>query len=300
MNPDFFAAQPATIIIGDNTPNPLTVRRMGYGTMRLTGPGIWGQPADPSMARQILKKALDAGINFIDTADYYGPSVTNLLIAETLYPYPQDLVICTKVGAKRNKDKSWVNYSSPEELRVSIDNNLSQLKLDRLPVVHFRVMPEHSRVPFKESLQAMFDLQKEGKILHVGLSNVTADQLNSGMHMGNIATVQNLFSYHQRTALKAPYGETRGGQEVLAICEAGHIPLIPFFSLITSLHAGEDKMTTLMEKYRWTKAQCNLAWLLHVSPWIMPIPGTSSLDHLLENLKSTSLPLTKEEMEYLG
>ena len=295
-----FAAKPSTIVIGDKTSNPLTVSRLGYGTMRLTGPEIWGEPTDRKMAKQVLKKAIDEGVNFIDTSDYYGPHVTNRLIAETLYPYPDDLVICSKVGAKRGDNKGWFNYSSPDELRENIDDNLRNLKLEQIPIVHFRVMPGEGKVPFEESLDAMFEIQKEGKILHVGLSNVTAEQVEKGMERGNIVTVQNLFSYHQRTTLKGPYGETRGGQEVLELCEAHHIPLIPFFSLLTSLNVPETIIERLAEKYNATKAQLNIAWLLHLSPWILPIPGTSSLIHLEENLKAPAISLYPEDLELLG
>ena len=295
-----FSSSPSTIVIGGNTSHPLTVTRLGYGTMRLTGPEIWGEPADRENALLVLKKAIAEGVNFIDTSDYYGPYVTNRLIAESLYPYPEDLVICTKVGAKRGPDKSWFNYSSPDELRESIDDNLRSLKLEQISVVHFRVMHGTHKFTFEESLGTMFDLQKEGKIAHVGLSNVTAEQLQLGMDMGNIATVQNLFGYHQRTTLNGPYGETRGGQEVLRICEQNHIPLIPFFSLHTSLNVEDTKMKQLAIKYNATVAQVNLAWLLHLSPWILPIPGTTSLIHLDENLKSASIPLTPEDMEELG
>jgi aryl-alcohol dehydrogenase-like predicted oxidoreductase len=229
------------IIIGKNTATPLEVFRMGYGTMRLTGEGIWGEPANRDEAIQVLKKAVDAGVNFIDTADYYGPDVTNRLIVEALYPYPANLVICTKVGAKRAADTSWPAFTRPEELRQSIDNNLKQLQLEQLPVVHFRMSTHHNTVPFEESVDAMFDLQKEGKILHVGLSNVSEAELQWGLQRGKIATVQNLYSYTQRTTAKLPIGETRGGEEVLKICEENNIPLIPFFSLITSLPAATKK-----------------------------------------------------------
>jgi len=153
---------PTTITIAGNTSHPLQVKRFGYGTMRLTGEGIYGEPPNRAEALEILKQAVKRGINFIDTAAYYGEDVTNRLIAEALYPYPADLVICTKVGATRKPDKSWVTYNSPENLRSSIDKNLRTLKLEQISLVHFRVMP--AGVPFAESMDAMFALQKEGKI----------------------------------------------------------------------------------------------------------------------------------------
>src|SRR6202161_1357861 len=153
---------PKTITIAAKSSHPLTVNRLGYGTMRLTGPEIYGEPANRPEALQILKQAVKSGVNFIDTADYYGEDVTNRLIAEALYPYPADLVICTKVGGARKPDKSWIPYNTPENLRSSIDNNLRTLKLEQISLVHFRVMPG-TNVPFKESMDAMFEMQKEGK-----------------------------------------------------------------------------------------------------------------------------------------
>src|SRR6476646_5854895 len=164
------------IIIAGKSKNPLKVKRFGYGTMRLTGEGIWGEPANRSEALKILKQCIKSGINFLDTADYYGEDVTNRLIAEALYPYPSDLVICTKVGGARKPDKSWIPFNKPENLRSSIDNNLRTLKLEQITLVHFRII-DGGDVPFKESMHAMFEMQKEGKILHVGVSNVSADEL---------------------------------------------------------------------------------------------------------------------------
>lgn len=292
-------AKPQSITIGSNTNHPLTVHRMGYGTIRLTGPGIWGEPEDRPQAIQILRRAVERGINYIDTAEYYGPHVTNRIIAEALYPYPAGLVICTKVGARRGNDKSWNPCTSPEELREAIDDNLRSLKLEQLPLVHFRTMA-HSKVPFNESMDAMFEMQKEGKILHVGLSNVSVDELNWSLQRGNIGSVQNLYSYAQRTSFTGQMGETRGGEEVLPICEANSIPLIPYFSLLMSLPKAEDKLEQVAQKHNASKAQVNLAWLLYRSPWIMPIPGTSSLSHLEENLDAIHIVLDEEDKQLLG
>src|SRR5665213_1142069 len=188
---------PKTITIAGNSNHPLTVNRLGYGTMRLTGEGIYGEPPNRPEALQILKRAIESGINFIDTADYYGEDVTNRLIAEALYPYPADLVICTKVGGARRPDKSWIPFNRPENLRSSIDNNLRTLKLEQITLVHFRAI-QGVGVPFKESVDAMFELQKEGKILHVGVSNVSPDELQTAMTIGNIATVENMYGHAQR------------------------------------------------------------------------------------------------------
>jgi pyridoxine 4-dehydrogenase len=288
-----------TITIAGKSTKPLKVNRLGYGTMRLTGEGIYGEPANRPEALQILKQAVNSGINFIDTADYYGEDVTNRLIAEALYPYPPHLVICTKVGGARKPDKSWIAFNSPENLRSSIDNNLRTLKLEQMAVVHFRVMAG-SDVPFKESMDAMFEMQKEGKILHIGVSNVSREELETALTMGEIATVENLYGYSQRTTLISPHGENRGGEEVLDLCEKNQIPLIPYFSLITSMPKQENKITSIAQKYNVSEVLVNIAWLLHRSPWILPIPGTSSLKHFEENLKAADLKLTKEDMDFLG
>jgi aryl-alcohol dehydrogenase-like predicted oxidoreductase len=287
-----------TITIAGKSNAPLQVNRLGYGTMRLTGPGIYGEPPNRQEALQILKQAINSGINFLDTADYYGEDVTNRLIAEALYPYPADLIICTKVGGARKPDKSWIPFNSPENLRTSIENNLRTLKLEQMALVHFRVI-QGSNVPFKESMDAMFNLQKEGKILHVGVSNVSNEELTTAMLMGKIATVENMYGHAQRTTSKTPYGENRGGGEVLAICEANEIPLIPYFSLFTSLPKKDKRIDSLASKYNATAAQMHIAWLLHKSPWILPIPGTSSLSHFEENVKAAAINLSEEDMHFL-
>ena len=288
-----------TITIGANTNRPLVVNRFGYGTMRLTGEGIWGEPANRPEALQILKKALDSGINFLDTADYYGEDVTNRLIAEALHPYRKDLVICTKVGATRKPDKSWVTFNKPENLRTSIEKNLKTLKLEQVQLVHFRVMP-HSDTPLEDSLGAMFDMQKEGKILHVGISNVNPKELETALSLGNIASVENAFGYGQRTTFKQYGSETRGMQEVMDSCIKNGIPMVPFWSLQNSLPKNDDKIAVIAKKYNATLAQVNLAWLLHYNYLLLPIPGTSKLKHFEENIKAIDIPLTEEDMDYLG
>jgi len=286
------------IIIAQGSNDPLKVKRFGYGTMRLTGQGIWGEPPDRPQALEILKQCIKRGINFIDTADYYGEDVTNRLIKEAMYPYPDDLVICTKVGGARKPDKSWIPFNRPEDLISSIDNNLRTLKLDRITLVHFRVIAG-SDVPFKESMQAMFDMQKEGKILHVGVSNVSADELQTAMTMGEIATVENMYGHSQRTSMKLYHQEERGGEEVLDICEKNKIPLIPYFSLVQSMPKKDERILAIAKKYNATEAQINLAWLLHRSQWLLPIPGTSSLKHFEENLKAEEIELSEEDMKFL-
>ncbi|MEI8075081.1 MAG: aldo/keto reductase [Bacteroidota bacterium] len=287
------------IIIAPNSNNPLKVKRIGYGTMRLTGEGIYGEPPNRKEALEILKKTNEYGIRFIDTADYYGEDVTNRLIVESLYPYSSDLIICSKVGATRKPDKSWISFNRPENLRTSIENNLRTLKLEQMSLVHFRVMP-HSDTPFKESMDAMFELQKEGKILHLGVSNVNPDELNIAIAMGTIATAENMYGHAQRTTLKTAYGENRGGEEILKICEQNEIVMIPYFSLINSLPKKDDRISNMAKKYNKTEAQVNLAWLLKRSPYILPIPGTSSLKHFEENCESIQIDLSEEDMNYLN
>jgi aryl-alcohol dehydrogenase-like predicted oxidoreductase len=288
---------PQEITIAGKSEQPLHIKRLGYGTMRLTGAGIYGEPHNRPEALNILREAIKSGIRFLDTADYYGEDVTNRIIAEAVYPYPEDLVICTKVGGARKPDKSWITYNSPENLRSSLENNLDTLKLERMTLVHFRVMQGATR--FEESMEVMFRLQQEGKILHIGVSNVSRAELETAMKMGRIATVENMYGHGQRTTLKMAEGESRGGEEVLDICEENGIPLIPYFSLVTSLPKNDNRIAEIAKKYHATEAQINITWLLHRSPWILPIPGTSSLKHFEENVRAASIKLTEEDMIFL-
>ena len=289
----------SSITIARHSAQPLTVSRFGYGTMRLTGPGIWGEPTDRPQALAILRKAVELGVTFLDTADYYGEDVTNRLIAEALHPYPAGLVICTKVGATRRPDKSWVPFNTPANLRTAIDNNLRTLKQDQIQLVHLRLMGP-GPVPLAEQLGALFKLRQEGKILHVGLSNVTRAELEEGLALGEIATVENMYGHGQRTTVVLPHGANPGGEEVLDLCEAHGIPLIPFFSLVNSLPKADDKIAAIARQHGATEAQINLAWLLHRSPWILPIPGTSSLAHFDENMQAAAIELSAGDMAYLG
>ena len=288
---------PATITIASRSKNPLTVNRLGYGTMRLTGEGIYGEPPNRPEALQILQLAVQCGVNFLDTADYYGDDVTNRLIAESLYPYGTDLVICTKVGATRKPDKSWIPFNKPENLRTSIENNLRTLKIEQVQLVHLRSMGGLSN--FEEGLEAMFTMQQEGKILHVGASNVTAKELETALTMGSIATVENMYGHAQRATLRQHGMETHGGDELLELCEQHEIPLIPFFSLVHGIAKKDSRIAEIAQKYHVSEAQINIAWLLHKSPWLLPIPGTSSLKHFEENRKAREIELTEEDMLFL-
>jgi pyridoxine 4-dehydrogenase len=288
---------PKTITIAGKSIHQLTVNRLGYGTMRLTGEGIYGEPPNRPEALQILKHAVKSGVNFIDTADYYGEDVTNRLIYEALHPYPADLVICTKVGGARKPDKSWIPFNTAENLRSSIENNLRTLKLDQIALVHYRVMNGHG-APFEEGMEAMYKMQQEGKILHVGVSNVSPEELELAMSMGEVATVENMYGHGQRTTFTSHYGENRGG-EILELCEKNQIPLVPYFSLVFSMPKKDNRMAEIAKKYNITQAQANIAWLLHKSPWILPIPGTSSLKHFEENMKAADVQLTKKDVDFL-
>jgi pyridoxine 4-dehydrogenase len=287
-----------TITIAGKSSHSLTVNRLGYGTMRLTGEGIYGEPPRRDEALEILRQTAKHGINFLDTADYYGEDVTNRLIAEALYPYNDDLVICTKVGSARKPDKSWITFNTPDNLRTSIENNLRTLKLEQITLVHFRVM--HGDRGFEASMEAMFQMQQEGKILHVGVSNVDAAELQAAIRMGPIATVENMYGHAQRNTMTGHVGVTRGGEEILQICEENEIPLIPFFSLVTANQKKDNRVAAIAQKYGATEAQINIAWLLHRSPWILPIPGTSSLKHFEENVAAADIDLSEEDMAFLG
>jgi pyridoxine 4-dehydrogenase len=286
------------IIIGANTPSPLTARTPGYGTMRLTGEDFWGEPRDREGAIRLLRRAVELGVNFFDTADYYGPGVTNRLLAEALYPYPADLIIATKVGGTRGADKSWLPYGRPAEVRRSVENNLQELRLEQLPLVHLGKAAS-SPGEYEEVFATMLDLQREGKILHVGLSNASTEQFTIAHALGQIASVENMYSYTQRvTDPSSPYG-FQGG-ELLSLCEQHQIPFIPFFSLQTSLPTAQNKMQELAAAKGITVAQLNIAWLLHQSAWMLPIPGTTSIQHLEENIKAADIELSQEELAFLG
>ena len=288
-----------TITIGGNTNNPIKVNRLGYGTMRLPGDMVWGEPKNKNEALEILRTARNKGVNFLDTADFYGDDITNSLIAEALHPYNDDLLICTKVGAGRTPDKGWKVFNTPENLRTSVDRNLKTLKIEQLQLVHFRVMP-NSETSFKESLQTMFDLQKEGKILHIGLSNVSPEELEIGLSIGNIASVENAFGYGQRTSFSFHGQESRGLQEVMPLCITNNITMIPFWSLQNSLPKKDDKIAVIAKKYNASSAQINIAWLLHFNDLLLPIPGTSQLKHFEENINARDIQLTEEDMAFLG
>jgi pyridoxine 4-dehydrogenase len=278
-----FANGPATIQLGD-----LSVRRLGFGAMRLPGEGVWGEPADPAAAHAVLHRAIELGITLIDTAWYYGPYVANRMIAEALHPYPSDLVIATKLGGRRLPDKSWAPYLRPEELRAGAEEDLRTLKLEQLPVVHLRWIDQPD-VPFGEALDAMIALQRAGKIRHLALSNVNAPQLEYALARTPIVAVQNLFNVGGGGG---PIPVAARPEAVLAACEARGIAFLPFFPLaIGALTAGSGALAAAAKRRNCTPAQLAIAWLLARSPVMVPIPGTSKVAHLDENVGAVRVVL---------
>jgi len=287
------AVAPATVRLGD-----LEVARMGYGAMRLPGKGVWGEPEDPARARRVLRRAVELGINFIDTAWYYGPLVANRLIAEALHPYPRHLVIATKLGGKRLPDQGWAPALRPEELRKGAEDDLGTLRLERLDVVHLRHMPT-SGVPFTESLDALLALQAEGKIRHLALSNVGTRELDQALARTPIVAVQNMFNVSGGSSALArqTHSEVDDPEGVLDVCTRKGIAFLPFFPLAVGKIAGhEPALAPLAEKHHATPAQIALAWLLARSPVMLPIPGTSSLEHLEENWDARRIALSSDEV----
>jgi aryl-alcohol dehydrogenase-like predicted oxidoreductase len=266
--------------------------------MRLPGKDVWGEPDDPERARAVLRRAVELGINFIDTAWYYGPYVANRLIFEALHPYPRDLVIATKLGGKRLSDKGWAAAARPEELRRGAEDDLRTLHLDRLDVVHLRFMP-NSGVPLLESLDALVALQAEGKIRHLALSCVDAQQLTAALARTPIVAVQNVFSAAGAGGMLARYShaEVTAPEAVLELCAARGIAYLPFFPLAGgNIAAQKPALAAIATRHGASPSQIALAWLLARSPAILPIPGTSSLAHLEQNWDARRIALSPDEI----
>jgi len=262
----------------------LTVNRLGFGVMRLTGAGIWGEPKNTDEARAVLRRALELGVNFIDTADAYGPDVSERLIGETLAPYPAGLVIATKGGLLRGGPGNWYPNGRPAHLREAIEGSLQRLRLERIDLYQFhRPDPD---VPFEESVGALADLQKEGKIRHVGLSNVDVDQLNRARAIVPIVSVQNRYN-----------SADRDSEGVLDECARAGIAFIPWAPIGGGPETREGgALDQIARRHNATEQQIALAWLLRRSPVMLPIPGTSSVAHLEENIAATAITLSDEEM----
>ncbi len=273
----------------------LTVQRIGYGAMQLAGPGVWGPPKDPDGAVAVLREAVAAGVNHIDTSDFYGPHVTNRIIRQALHPYPAELVIVTKLGGRRPPDKSWQPAISPQELTAGVHDNLRNLGLDTLDIVNYRVMgsghgPEEGSIA--KQVMVMADLRREGLIRHIGLSNVTAAQVAEAQAITGVVCVQNNYNLADRHDDALIDDLARQG-----------IAFVPFFPLGGFTPLQSSTLSAVADQIGTKPMQVALAWLLHRSPNILLIPGTSSVAHLRENLAAGQLtlsPQTLAELDGIG
>ena len=261
----------------------LEVRRLGFGSMRITGDGIWGPPDDPEAARALLRRVIELGVNLIDTADSYGPEVSENLIAEALHPYPDGLVIATKGGLTRTGPGEWPRNGRPEHLREACEGSLRRLKVDRIDL--YQLHAPDTNVPYEDSVGALKELQEEGKIRHIGISNVTVAQLEQARELVDVVTVQNRYNLTDRSS-----------EDVLDACEDAGIGFIPWFPLATgSLAEPGGALDEVAHAHDATPGQVALAWLLARSKVMLPIPGTSSAEHLEENVAAGQLTLSDEE-----
>jgi pyridoxine 4-dehydrogenase len=281
-NKEVNATQAGTVTLG----NEISVHRLGYGAMRLTGPGIWGPPKDRKSALAVLRRAVELGVNFIDTADSYGPHVSEELIAEALHPYPSDLVIATKGGWERPGPNQWTHNATPDHLRKAVEGSLKRLRLDRIDV--YQLHAPDNVVSFDVSVEALAELKREGKIRLVALSNVTQEHIERARRIVPIASVQNRYSFADRE-----------WDYVVDYCERNGIVFIPWFPLGAGRIAGEV-LNQVAQAHHASPTQVALAWLLRRSSVILPIPGTSSIEHLEQNVAAASLRLTDEEYEELA
>src|SRR5271156_780250 len=265
--------------------NSMTLNRMGYGAMQLAGPGVWGPPRDVNTAIAVLREAVESGVNHIDTSDFYGPHVTNQLIKQALYPYAKDLVIVTKVGARRGPDKSWLHALSRQELIDAVHHNLKNLGLDHLDVVNLRVggIQEPGEESIEEPLTVLAELKRQGLIRHIGLSNITPKQLAEGQGITEIVCVQNFYNVAQRT----------DGAMIDNLAQQG-IAYVPFFPLGGFTPLQSSTLDSVAASLQATPMQVALAWLLRHSSNMLLIPGTSSVKHLRENLSAAALQLPAE------
>src|SRR5277367_1753153 len=260
----------------------LTVNRLGYGAMRITGEGIWGEPRDRVEALKVLKRAVELGVNFIDTADAYGPEVSENLIAEALYPYPKDLIIATKGGFTRSGPNKWAEDGRPEYLRQCVEMSLRRLKVERIELYQLHRIDR--KVPVEESLGALKEFQKAGKIRHIGLSEVSTAEIERANKTVKVVSVQNQYNLSDRRHEKA-----------LKYCEEHKVAFIPWFPVAAGkLAKPGGVLDQAAKKHGATVAQLSLAWLLYHSPVMLPIPGTSSVKHLEENVAAAEVQLSAE------
>jgi len=276
------AAAAGTVTIGD-----LVVNRMGFGAMRICGPSVWGPPKDREAALRVMRRAPELGINFIDTADSYGPEVSETLIAEALHPYPAGLVIATKGGLIRPAPQSWDPDGRPEHLRRALEGSLKRLRLDCIDL--YQLHAPDPAVPYAESIGALADLQRAGKIRHIGISNVSVAQLEEARRSVPIVSVQNEYNLGERSS-----------NSVLAACERLGIPFIPWYPLDAGRSLKSAKLKELAQARGVSAAQLALAWLMSRSPVILMIPGTGSVAHLEENAAAAGIKLTAAELATLA
>jgi aryl-alcohol dehydrogenase-like predicted oxidoreductase len=271
------------------------VRRIGFGAMQLAGPGVFGPPRDPDAARAVLRRAVELGVDHIDTSQYYGPDVVNDLIRETLHPYPEGLRLATKVGARRDDQGAWLPALRPEELRAGVEDNLRSLDVERMDLVNLRLGDESAPdVPLAEQLGALEDLRREGKLELIGLSNVSRVHVEQALELIDLAAVQNGYSILERSS-----------QDVLELCLQRDIAFVPFFPLGSAFTGGPAKLAAdplvsrVAAKHDVTPSQVALAWLLARSERILLIPGTSSVSHLEENLAAADVALDADDLAAL-
>ena len=265
----------------------LDVRRLGFGAMRITGDGIWGPPADVDGAKRLLRRVVELGINLIDTADAYGPQVSEQLIAEALHPYPDDLVIATKGGLRRTGPGQWPRDARPERLKECCEASLRRLRLDRIDL--YQLHAPDPRVPLEDSLGALRELQHQGKVRHIGVSNLSLDQLQRARQVAEVVSVQNRYNLVDRAS-----------EDVLEACEHDGLAFIPWYPLATgNLARPGGALDAVARPRNATSGQVALAWLLRRSPVMLPIPGTSSIEHLEENVAAAELELGDDEMQEL-
>ena len=274
-----------TITIGGD----LVVNRMGFGAMRLCGAGIWGDPDDPDNARAVLRRAVELGVQLIDTADAYGPDVNERQVAEALHPYPEGVVIATKGSGTRPSREQWDVDGSPEHLREACEASLEHLRLERIDL--YQLHGPDPNIPIEESVGALAELQREGKIRHIGVSNVDDEELARARSVAPIVSVQNEYNVANRTS-----------ESVLRRCERDGLAFLPYFPIGAGWRAAtpSDSLDHIAEKHGATRHQVALAWLLDHSPVTLPIPGTSSLAHLEENVAAASLELDDDDLAALG
>jgi pyridoxine 4-dehydrogenase len=274
------AATAGTIDLGGD----LTVNRMGFGAMRVTGPGIWGQPASRDDAKAVLRRLLEVGVNFIDTADSYGPEVSEELIAETLHPYPDDLVIATKGGLTRSGPNRWSPNGRPEHLVAACEGSLRRLRLDQIPL--YQLHAPDPKVPYEESVGALVTLKEQGKIRHIGLSNVTEERIRLAQRLTPIVSIQNRYNVDERNA-----------ESIVDLCEQEQMAFLPWAPIREA--GASAAVGKIADRLGTSPRQVALAWLLARSPSMLPIPGTGSRSHLDENMASVDLALPAADVAAL-